>query len=71
MAVRLPTDVAERLRLKPGDDLEVTVRSDFSFEAARKQEREEAIRAIRALQRPADPDYAFSREQANGRSEDW
>ena len=67
LAVRLPKAVVEALKLKEGDEVEITIAGSRHFEVARDQRREEALKRLRALQRPLPPGFKFNREQANER----
>ncbi|MCA1653317.1 MAG: AbrB/MazE/SpoVT family DNA-binding domain-containing protein [Sphingomicrobium sp.] len=70
LAVRIPKEVADRLRLREGDELDSAL-----FEAAieaeheqnRKHRRDAALKwiASRRLQLPSD--YKFDRDEANAR----
>ena len=67
LAVRLPKAVVDALGLKEGDDVEVTVTGDRELTVARDRRREEALEAIRRLQRPFPPGWKFDRDEANER----
>ena len=67
LAVRLPKTVVEALKLKEGDEVEITIAGSRHFEVTRDQRREEALKRLRALQRPLPPGFKFDREQANER----
>ena len=67
LAVRLPKAVVDALRLKEGDEVEITIAGSRHFEVTRDQRREEALKRLRALQRPLPPGFKFDREQANER----
>jgi antitoxin MazE len=67
LAVRLPKAVVEALKLKEGDEVEITIAGSRHFEVARDQRREEALKRLRALQRPLPPGFKFDREEANER----
>lgn len=67
LAVRLPVAVVEALGLKDGDEVEIRVAGERSFEVARDQRRAEAMRELRALRRPLPPDFRFDRDEANER----
>jgi antitoxin MazE len=65
LAVRLPRDIVERLRLKEGDSIDAELFSRALHRAT--MTREEAIGRIATLQRPLPKDYKFDREEANAR----
>lgn len=67
LAVRLPQVVIEALRLKEGDDIEITVVGSRRFSVGRDRKREEALQRLRALKRPLPPGFKFDREEANER----
>jgi antitoxin MazE len=69
LAVRLPRVVAEALKLKEGDDIEITVAGTHHFEIFRDHKRAEALERLRAraLRRPLPPGWKFDREEANER----
>jgi antitoxin MazE len=67
LAVRLPAVVVEVLKLKEGDEIEITVAGERRFEVNRNRKRDRAVERIRrsAIKFPAD--FNFSREEANER----
>jgi antitoxin MazE len=67
LAIRLPAAVVEELQLKVGDDIEIEVAGQRSFELRRKMTREEAIESLRRLSRPLPEDFRFTREEAHER----
>jgi antitoxin MazE len=67
LAVRRPQAVVEALRLKEGDEIEITVAGAREFEVSRDRKREEALKRLRALKRPLPPGFKFDREEANAR----
>jgi antitoxin MazE len=67
LAVRLPKAVVEALKLKEGDDVEITIAGSRHFEVARDRRREEALKRLRALRRPLPPGFKFDREEAHER----
>ena len=67
LAVRLPRAVVEALKLKEGDDIEITVAGTRAFEVSRDRKREEALKRLRALRRPLPAGFKFDREEANAR----
>ena len=67
LAVRLPVAVVEALRLKEGDEIEITITGKRQFKVARDRSRERALEAIRRLARPFPPGFKFDREEANRR----
>jgi len=67
LAVRLPQIVVEALKLKEGDEIEITIAGMRHFEVSRDPKREEALKRLRALRRPLPPGFKFDREEANER----
>lgn len=67
LAVRLPVAVVEALGLKDGDEVEIRIAGDRSFEVGRDGSRDDAMRALRALRRPLPPGFRFDRDDANAR----
>lgn len=67
LAIRLPAVVVEALALKEGDDIEVRIAGERTFDIARDQSREKALATIRSLRRPLPPGWSFDRDQANDR----
>lgn len=67
LAVRLPAAVVDELKLKEGDEIEITVAEKRQFEVARDHSREEAIESIRRLARPFPPGFKFNRQELYGR----
>lgn len=68
LAVRLPAAVVKALDLKEGDEIEISVKDNRSFEVERDRRRLEALEAIRKLARPLPPGYKFNREELHDRS---
>jgi antitoxin MazE len=67
LAVRLPAEVVSALNLKEGDEIEIRVAGERTFEAARDRAKEEALARIRKLRRPLPPGFKFDRIDANER----
>ena len=67
LAVRIPQAVVEALKLKEGDEIEITIAGMRRFEVGRDRTREEALQRIRALGRPLPAGFKFDREEANER----
>ena len=53
LAVRLPAAVVKTLELKEGDEIEINVAGDRTFEISRDPRRLEALEMIRQLDFPA------------------
>jgi antitoxin MazE len=67
LAVRLPKSVVDALNLKEGDDIEVRIVGDRTFEVDRDRTRAKALESIRRLRRPLPAGWSFDREEANER----
>jgi antitoxin MazE len=67
LAVRLPQAVVEALKLKEGDDIEITITGTREFEVGRDRRRQEALGRLRALKRPLPSGFKFDRDEANER----
>jgi len=63
LAVRLPAAVVEALELKEGDQIEIRIAGDRTFEVSR----ERVLARLRKLRRPLPPGFRFDREDANAR----
>lgn len=61
LAIRLPQAVAEALDLREGDEVEVRRGAGNALEVTREARREEALRRIDELSRPAPADFRFDR----------
>jgi antitoxin MazE len=67
LAVRLPQAVVEALKLKPGDEIEITVSSGRRFEVARDRTIERALANIRKFRGRMPAGFKFDRGAANER----
>lgn len=67
LAVRLPAAVVEALKLKKGDEIEISISGRRQFKVARDNSRERAIESLRRLARPLPPGFKFDREELNER----
>ena len=67
LAIRLPRAVVEALKLKEGDQIEITVAGARHFEVSRDRTREDALKRLRGLQRPLPQGFKFDRDEANER----
>jgi antitoxin MazE len=68
LAIRIPSQVAEALNLKEGDEIAVRVAGERVFEVERDESRERMIDRLRALARPLPAGWQFDRDEANERS---
>lgn len=67
LAVRLPSAVVEALALKEGDEIEIHVAGARQFGIARKPERSELLKRLRAFRGRLPADFKFDRDEANAR----
>lgn len=67
LAVQLPEDVVEALKLKEGDSVDVRATDDGQIIVEAKQTPAEMLAALRKLPRFIPADYKFDREEANER----
>jgi antitoxin MazE len=67
LALRLPVAVVEALRLKEGDDIEVRVAGERTFEVKRKPGRADYLDRLRKFRGALPADFVFDREAANTR----
>ena len=67
LAIRIPTAVAEALDLKVGDEINVRVSDDRTFDIERDDSREQAMARIRASKIKLQTDWKFDREASNER----
>jgi len=67
LAVRLPSEVVEALKLKEGDQIEIRVAEARRFEVHRDPARQRALDRLRRLRRPLPAGFVFDRAEANVR----
>lgn len=67
LAIRLPAAVVEALKLKEGDEVEVHIADAREFAIARKPDRAELLKRLRAFRGRLPADFKFDREEANAR----
>lgn len=67
LAIRLPASVTEALQLKEGDEIEVTVVGDRSFQISRKPDRRALLARLREFRGTLPDDFHFQRDDANAR----
>jgi antitoxin MazE len=67
LAVRLPSEVVEALKLKEGDQIEIRIADAREFEVRRDPARQRALARLRRLRRPLPPGFIFDRDEANAR----
>ena len=67
LAIRIPAQVVEALRLKEGDQIEIRISGTREFNIQRDRSREQAIERLRRLRRPLPAGFVFDRAEANDR----
>ncbi len=67
LALRLPADVVEALKLKEGDNIEVKVLDEREFGVGLDKRRERAVEALRNLGWIFPVGFKFDRDEANER----
>jgi antitoxin MazE len=67
LAVRLPQAVVEALKLKPGDEIEITISGKRHFGIARDRSRERALASLRKFRGLLPAGFKFDRDVANER----
>jgi antitoxin MazE len=67
LAVRLPSAVVDALALKEGDQIEIRIVGERTFEVQRDRSREDALTRLRKLRRPLPAGFIFGRDEANAR----
>ena len=67
LAIRLPASVCDVLQLHEGDDVEVLVAGERTFELRKKPARDELLARVRRMRGKLPTDFKFDREQANAR----
>src|SRR4051794_25348695 len=67
LAIRIPNVVVQALKLKEGDEIEVTVAGERELVLERDERRENALATIRQLARPFPAGWRFDREDAAAR----
>lgn len=67
LAVRLPKAVVQALKLREGDDIEISIEGERQMTVARKADRDELIARLRSFRGRLPSDFKFDRDEANVR----
>lgn len=67
LAIRLPASVVKVLGLREGDDIEVVVAGERTFQIEKTPEREALLKRLRTFRGKLPPDFKFDRDDANAR----
>jgi antitoxin MazE len=63
IAVRIPSEVVEKLGISPNEEVEIRVTGENSFEVTRDTRRQEAIERLRSMRIVLPDDYVFDRDE--------
>jgi antitoxin MazE len=67
LAVRLPRELVEQMRLAEGDEVNLTLVGQGAIGIAKPDTRDDVLARLRALQRPTPVGFRWSRDEANER----
>ena len=67
LAIRLPSQVVEYLKLKEGDDIEIQVTDKKHFQVRKKPSLEDRIEGLRKFRGRMPDDFHFNRSEINER----
>ncbi|KQS01837.1 AbrB family transcriptional regulator [Sphingomonas sp. Leaf357] len=67
LAIRIPKDVVETLKLKIGDEVDMDAVGPRTIEISRSLTREQALEDLRRFEGLISADFKFDREEANAR----
>ena len=67
LAVRLPASVVQALNLKEGEEIDLHVAGERSFEVAKQASAKELLARLRGLRGRLPADFHFDRLEANAR----
>ncbi|MFD0912066.1 AbrB/MazE/SpoVT family DNA-binding domain-containing protein [Methylophilus luteus] len=70
LAVRLPASVVQALDLKEGDEIDLHVAGECSFEISKRANAKELLTRLRALRGRLPESFHFDRLEANLRDSD-
>jgi antitoxin MazE len=63
LAVRIPSELAEELKLKPGEKVRISRSGEHGFVVERDRSREEALEKLRKLRYTLPEKYVFDRDE--------
>jgi antitoxin MazE len=61
LALRIPAEVVEKLKLAPGEEVEVTLAGEGRFEVSRGLSRKQVLEELKKLRVQLPEDYVFRR----------
>ena len=67
LALRIPAEIAEKLNLSAGEEVELEVVGENQFQVSRDRKRQKAIERLRKLRFTIPADYKFDREAIHER----
>lgn len=67
LAIRLPKDVVDALKLEVGDQIDMDAIGSRTVEISRTLTREEALEDLRRFEGLISADFKFDRDEANAR----
>lgn len=67
LAIRLPASVVQALKLKHGDDIEITIAGMRELVVSRKPDRRELLKRLRSYRGRLPADFRFDRDEASAR----
>jgi antitoxin MazE len=68
LAVRLPVAVVEALKLKEGEEIEISVTGGRSLQVGRRQDLDRLLQRLRKYRGQLPADFRFDRLEANTRT---
>jgi antitoxin MazE len=63
LAIRVPAEIAAKLKLKSGDEIQIAVTGEHKFEVSRDRRRQEALEKLKKLRFELPANYKFNRDQ--------
>ncbi len=63
LAVRIPSELVEELKLKPGEKVRISRSGEHGFVVERDRSREEALEKLRKLRFTLPEKYVFDRDE--------
>ncbi len=63
LAIRIPAEVVEKLGLRAGEEADIRITGEDSFEVVRNMKRQQAIDKMRATRFVLPEDYRFDRDE--------
>lgn len=63
LAIRVPAEVVDKLKLKTGDEIEIKITGEHKFEVKRDRRRLDAIEKAKKLRFELPANYKFNRDE--------